>query len=223
MSHTANMETLKNLVIVGAGDLGREVLVWAEQAVAAGTPWRIKGFLDSRPQVLDLYDCGVPLLDSPERYRPDSDDVFLCAIGNPAAKREYAALMEAKGAVFATLIHPTALVGKRVEIGAGSIICPFTQLSCDIRIGRHVMVGTHSSVAHDTEVGDFSQISGGCQLNGHVNVAEDVFLGSSATLLPKCRVGESAYVGAGSVVLRRVKARTKVFGNPALAFGETQA
>lgn len=217
------METRKNLVIVGAGDLGREVLVWAEQAIAAGTPWRIKGFLDSRQQILGPYDCGAPLLDSPEQYRPDSDDLFLCAIGDPASKRKYAELMEAKGAVFATLIHPTALVGKRVEIGAGSIVCPFTQLSCDIRIGRHVMVGTHSSVAHDTEVGDFSQISGGCQLNGHVNVAENVFLGSSATLLPKCRIGEGAFVGAGSVVLRRVKAHTKVFGNPALAFGETQA
>jgi acetyltransferase-like isoleucine patch superfamily enzyme len=42
-----------------------------------------------------------------------------------------------------------------------------------------------------------------------------VFLGSHATILPDARVGAWAYVGAGSVVLRRVAPGAKVFGNPA--------
>ncbi|MDR5829796.1 acetyltransferase [Caballeronia sp. LP006] len=221
MTHTlAAVTGIRNLIIVGAGALGREVLVWSQQAIAAGTPWKVKGFLDSRTDMLDGFACGAPIIGSPEAYLPLDDDIFLCAIGDPSQKRAYVTLLEDKGAEFGILVHPTALVGRDVKLGAGSIICPFTQMSCDIDVGRHVFIGTHSSVAHDTSIGSYTQICGACQLNGHVNVGEEVFIASSATLLPKCNVGDRAYVGAGSVVLRRVKARTKVFGNPAMVIGE---
>jgi sugar O-acyltransferase (sialic acid O-acetyltransferase NeuD family) len=223
MPEIAIMTTFKNLIIVSAGALGREVLVWSQQAIRAGAPWTIKGFLDSRTGMLDGYTCDAPIIGSPEEYLPLEDDIFLCAMGDPAQKRAYATLLESKGAVFGVLVHPTALVGRDVAIGPGSIICPFTQLSCDIEIGNHVFVGTFSSVAHDTTVGNYTQICSACQLNGHVSVGQGVFIASSATLLPKCNVGDGAFVGAGSVVLRRVKARTKVFGNPAVVIGEVES
>jgi sugar O-acyltransferase (sialic acid O-acetyltransferase NeuD family) len=212
-------KNLRNLVIIGAGDLGREVLVWSRQAIQAGAPWCVKGFLDGRARVLDGYSCDTRILGAPEDYQPQDNDVFLCAVGDPAEKRKYTSMMAAKGAVFATLIHPSALVGPSVVIRTGAIISPFTQLSCDITIGEHAMFGTMSSAGHNTVIGPYSQVSGGCQLNGHARLGEGVFLGSSVTILPKARVEDWAYVGAGSVVLRRVKARTKVFGNPATQIG----
>jgi sugar O-acyltransferase (sialic acid O-acetyltransferase NeuD family) len=204
-----------NLVIISAGSLAREVFTWAEQAIRAGAPWKMKGFLDSRSGMLRQFSYEAPILASPESYEPAADDVFLCAIGAPQDKRHYCSLMTQKAARFATLVHPTALVGHDVQIGEGSIIGPFTQLSCDIRLGRHVGFGTHSNTAHDTRIGDYSQISGSCEINGAAMLAEGVFLGSHATILPKARVGAWAYVGAGSVVLRRVPPAAKVFGNPA--------
>jgi sugar O-acyltransferase (sialic acid O-acetyltransferase NeuD family) len=207
---------ISTLVIISAGSFGREVHVWASQAIAAGAPWRIKGFLDSRKYILDGFDYGTPILGSPEHYHPEESDVFLCAIGDPQGKRHYTTLLEERGAEFTSLIHPTAVVGHNVSISAGAIICPLTQLSCDIHLGRHVVFGTLSSGAHDVRIGSYSQISGGCQINGQATVGEGVFLGSSVTILPKARVEDWSYAGAGSVILRRVKSRTKVFGNPAV-------
>lgn len=204
------------LVIIGAGSFGREVCTWAAQAVAAGASWTIKGFIDGRPGVLDGFSCRAPILASPEDYAPAPEDVFLCAIGDPAVKRRYCDLLAGKAARFATLIHPSACVGPDVRIGEGSILGPFTQLSCDIILGRHVVFGTHSNTAHDTRIGDYAQICGSCEINGHAVLEEGVFLGSHATILPKARVGAWAYVGAGSVVLRRVAPGAKVFGNPAV-------
>jgi sugar O-acyltransferase (sialic acid O-acetyltransferase NeuD family) len=205
-----------NLIIISAGDFGREVCVWAQQAIRAGAPWRLKGFVDDRTDALYRFSHDLPILASAESYEPNADDVFLCAIGSPRPKQAYCDLMSAKGARFATLIHPTALVGRDVQIGEGSILGPFTQLSCDIRLGRHVAFGTHSNTAHDTRIGDYSQISGSCEINGYAQLLEGVFLGSHATILPHASVGAWAYVGAGSVVLRRVAPATKVFGNPAV-------
>jgi sugar O-acyltransferase (sialic acid O-acetyltransferase NeuD family) len=213
------MTPKKRLIIISAGSFGREISVWARQAIDAGAPWMLKGFLDDRADILKKSSCILPILASPESYEPAADDMFLCGIGTPRVKQAYCSQMAAKGAVFATLIHPTALVGQNVEIGAGSIIGPFTQMSCDIRIGSHVAFGTHSNTAHDTAIGDFAQISGSCEINGSAEVGEGAFLGSHATILPHAKVGAWSYVGAASVVLRRVLPGTKVFGNPAVAIG----
>jgi sugar O-acyltransferase (sialic acid O-acetyltransferase NeuD family) len=209
------MTSKSNLIIIGAGRFGREIYTWAQQAIRAGAPWKMQGFLDSRPQKLAQFSYAAPILASPEAYEPDPDDVFLCALGTPKDKQHYSSLVSQKGGRFATLIHPTALVGHDVRIDEGSILGPFTQLSCDIRLGRHVSFGTHSNTAHDTRIGDYSQICGSCEINGAAILEEGVFLGSHATILPDARVGAWAYVGAGSVVLRRVAPGAKVFGNPA--------
>jgi len=206
----------QNLIILSAGKFGREVCTWTLQAIQAGTPWTIKGFLDNRTDILRGFRYEAPILGSVEEYRPAAADLFLCAVSEPALKKHYCSIIEEKGGAFATLIHPTALVGHEVKIGQGCILGPFTQLSCDLQLGKHVAFGTHSNTAHDTRIGDFSQISGSCEINGKAVLEEGVFLGSHATILPDARVGAWAYVGAGSVVLRRVKTGVKVFGNPAV-------
>ena len=213
------MPATQQLIIVGAGQFGREVFTWAQQAIHAGTPWVLKGFLDDRPEALRGFDYEAPILSSVAGYQPEAGDIFLCAIGTPAARRRISSILEAKGARFARLIHPTALVGHNVRIGDGSILGPLTQLSCDIQLGQHVFFGTHSNTGHDTRIGSYSQISGSCEINGMAILEEGVFLGSHATILPSARVGAWAYVGAGSVVLRRVAPRAKVFGNPAVTIG----
>ena len=213
------MTAVSHLIIISAGAFGREVHTWAQQAIRAGAPWRIKGFVDDRPELLRGFSYETPILASAEAYEPLPDDVFLCAIGVPEVKRRYCSLMSNKGARFATLIHPTASVGHAVQIGEGCIIGPFTQLSCDIRLGRHVSFGTHSNTAHDTTIGDYSQVCGSCEINGRAVVEEGVFLGSHATILPDATVGAWAFVGAGSVVLRRVAPGARVFGNPAVPVG----
>ena len=209
----------RNLIIISAGKFGREVYTWARQAIAAGAPWTVKGFLDDRPAQLDGFRYDAPVLGAVDAYEIQPGDLFLSAIGEPALKSKYCGLVEARGGEFATLIHPTALVGYHVEIGAGSVIGPFAQLSCDIVLGKHVVFGTHSNTAHDTRIGDCSHVCGSCEINGNVRIGAEVFVGSHATLVPNVKIGDSAYIGAGSVVLKSVKPGVKVFGNPAVTIG----
>lgn len=210
---------LKNLIIVGARKFGREVFTWAEQAIRAGTAWHIKGFLDDQKDALNAFKCEVGIIGSVEKYPIEKEDLFLCAIGDPVPRKYYASLLEERNAQFATLVHPSAIIGRQIEIGAGTIIGPLSQLSCDIRIGKHTVFGTNSNGAHDIRIGDYCQICGSCEINGNVTIGEGVFVGSHATILPCANIGEWSIIGAGSVVLRRVRARTKVFGNPAMPIG----
>ncbi len=209
----------RNLVIIGAGGCGREIFIWASQAIAAGTPLRIKGFLDDRACALEGMDYETGVLGGISTYEIDEKDVFVCAIGDPATKRACYSRIAERGGEFTNIIHPLANIGQNVELGEGVIMGPFASITCDAQVGNHTSIGALSNVAHDTVIGDWCQISSHCGVNGNAMLGEGVFLGSHACILPGIGVGAWAFVGAGSVVVRNVPPRLKVFGNPASPIG----
>jgi sugar O-acyltransferase (sialic acid O-acetyltransferase NeuD family) len=209
----------RNLVIVGAGGCGREVFIWASQAIAAGSPLRIKGFLDDRGCALEGMGYETGILGDLSTYQIDEKDVFVCAIGDPTTKMKCYSRIAERGGEFINIIHPLANIGQNVELGEGVVLGPFSSITCDVQIGNHTSIGALSNVAHDTVIGDWCQISSHCGVNGNANLGEGVFLGSHACILPGVKVGPWAFVGAGSIVVRNVSPRTKVFGNPASPIG----
>lgn len=206
---------LKNLIIINAGNFGREVFSWAEQMPGCGVEWRIKGFLDSRRDILAGHNYDVPILASPEDYIPAGEDFFICALGDPAEKKRYCKLLLNRGGKFTNIIHPTVVLGKNVKLGNGVILCPNVVVSCDAIIGNFVGVNLLTSVGHDVVIDDFCQINPNVSIGGGSVLREAVTVGSNAVILPKATVEEFAVVGAGSVVLRKVKAHQTVFGVPA--------
>ena len=205
----------QRLLIVGAGGFGREVLQWAEDAAADGAGWKIGGFLDADASALDDFEVPYGILSRPDEYDPAPGDVIVCAIGDPATRAKVVADLTVQGARFATLIHPSAVVGARSVLGEGSILCPQVTITTDVSIGKHVVVNVHASVGHDASVGDFCSLFGHCDVTGNARLGEGVTMGTHACVLPGVSVGRSAKISAGSVVTRTVKPHTTVFGVPA--------
>lgn len=202
------------LIIIGAGGFGREVHDWARDAAAARADWTIAGFLDDNPAALDGFNLPVGILGSPLNYQPAGNERFVCAIGEPRIKLEIARQLQARGARFTSVIHPTAYVGPRNRLGAGLILCPYSVVTTNVTIGDFVSLNLHGTIGHDAIVGD------GCTLNNHVDVTgwaelgEGVFLGSHASVLPHTKIGAYARIGAGATVLRSVKPQTTIVGAP---------
>jgi sugar O-acyltransferase (sialic acid O-acetyltransferase NeuD family) len=210
------------LVIIGAGGFGREVFTWATQAIAAGAPWRIKGFLDNRADALNGFNYDARILGGTDTYDVEEGDVFVGAVGDPQTKvRCYTPILE-KGGRFVNLIHPLATVGHNVQLGSGIVLGPLSSITCDVRVGDFAAIGALSNLGHDTVVGDWCHISSHCGVNGSGVIGEGAFLGSHACIIPRMVVGEWAFVGAGSVVVRAVPAHVKVFGNPATVIGDVE-
>lgn len=202
--------TMKNIIIVGAGGFGREVASWA---AAAG--WRVRGFLDDNPQVSADSRLKYPVLGPIATYEPKADDAFICGIGKPALRRLTTEALLRRGARFATLVHPTALVAEGALLEEGVLLCPFALVSVDARIGTGAAVYYHSTVDHDALVGPWTQVSAHCDITGGAVIGSAVFMGSHATVLPAVRIGEGAVIGAGAVVTRDVPAYATVTGVPA--------
>jgi sugar O-acyltransferase (sialic acid O-acetyltransferase NeuD family) len=209
----------RSLIVIGAGACGRETYTWALQAIAAGAPWHLKGFLDDSPGALAGYSYAVGVLGSIQGYAVQEDDVFIGGIGSPRAKLSCYSSIAERGGKFITLVHPLANVGLNVQLGAGVVLAPFSSVTSDVRIGSHVSIGAFSNAAHDTVIGDWCQISSHCGINGAASLGEGVFLGSHVCVAPGISIGDWAYAGAGSVIVRKTKAGVKLFGNPAAPIG----
>lgn len=205
---------MRDLVIVGASGFGREVLQWIKDINKISLEWNIKGFIDDNLDALVGYECDYTILGTISDWIPADNEYFCCAIAAPLVKERIIQLLESKGAHFATIIHPTAIVSDFTCIGRGVVITPKSKISPNVRIGDYVSV-LGSSIGHDVMVEDFSTLSGNCSINGHVQIGKYVFVANNVCVLPSRRIADNAYLCMGSVVFTNIKKGVRVIGNPA--------
>lgn len=210
---------MKHLVIIGAGELGRELYWHAQEAFGYNVEFDIKGFIDDDydTQASKYQSLRKPLLSSIDDYTIEPDDVFICAIGSVNGREATVNKIKSKGGQFTSIRHKTSIIQGNVEIGEGLFMGPFTIIGDGARIGNHVMINTHSAVGHDVDIGDYTCIMSYVDVTGCSTIGRKVFLASGCRMTPSTKIGDGAYIGIGSVILRKVKPGVKVFGNPAKA------
>ncbi|MFO0676796.1 MAG: acyl-ACP--UDP-N-acetylglucosamine O-acyltransferase [Polyangiaceae bacterium] len=105
-------------------------------------------------------------------------------------------------------------IGDRVDVREHVTIHGATgDVPTTVGTGTLLMVGVH--VAHDVSVGSHVTLANGVQLAGHVVVEDHVTMGGLAAVAQFVRVGESAFVAAGSMVERDVPPFVVVQGDRA--------
>jgi sugar O-acyltransferase (sialic acid O-acetyltransferase NeuD family) len=203
------------IVLVGAGGLGREVLNYVLEAIRPSPHMRVKGFLDDNLSALSPYRCEFPILGSILDYPIQPQDRFVMTIGECVTRAELIRKLEARGARFITIIHPTAYVAANATVGDGCIVGPFCAIGSDVRVGDHVLLTSYSSLAHDSVSHSFVVLSPYSTANGGAILEEGVFLGTHAAINPLIRIGAWSKVASGSIVYRDVPPNCLALDNPA--------
>lgn len=201
---------MNRLIIIGARALGREVCNYARDA-----GFEVVGFLDDKADAIEGFIGYPPILGSVEDWEASADDRYVCAVGDSQMRAKYARIIEEKGGVFVSVIHPTAYIGPNVKMGEGCIVCPFAVVDCDLTMGRHVIANAHTYVAHDCVLEDCVTLSPNVHLGGRTKIRRAAFLGINASTIPDIEIGESSYVAAGACVTRNVPESVLVAGVPA--------
>ena len=199
------------LIIVGAGGFGREVFQWAgDQMRSRQASFSDIKFIDDQPDQ-SYTDVSQNYLGRISDYCPAPNHRVVLAIGKNTTRRLLADSLADKGAVFGSVIHPTAIVARNSQQGPGLIMCPYTLISVDVVVGSHVHLNVSSSIGHDTRIGDFVTLSAHVDITGHCLVQNDVFFGSGSRTLPKCFIAAGTSVGAGATVQRSVRKKAVLY------------
>jgi sugar O-acyltransferase (sialic acid O-acetyltransferase NeuD family) len=176
----------------------------------------VKGFLDDNLSALSPYHCEFPILGSILDYPIQPQDRFVMTIGECVTRAELIRKLEARGARFITIIHPTAYVAANATVGDGCIVGPFCAIGSDVRVGDHVLLTSYSSLAHDSVSHSFVVLSPYSAANGGAILEEGVFLGTHAVVNPLIRIGAWSKVASGSIVYRDVPSNCLALDNPAI-------
>lgn len=205
---------MKQLVIIGAGGMGRTVYDIARECVGYGSEFTIKGFVDDNLLALDGFDNYPPVLGKIAEYQPEEDDVFTFSIGGDA-RRLCIENLVGRGARFINLIHSSARIGSNVKLGEGNIIAAFTSLGADCRIGNYNMIQSYTVIGHDAEIGDFNRIDTHVTCVGGIKIKNETTVHTGAVINHKVTLFDRSKVGACSFVIRSVREDVTVIGVPA--------
>jgi sugar O-acyltransferase (sialic acid O-acetyltransferase NeuD family) len=210
----------RDLVIVGAGGLGRETVAAVRAMNAVHPAFTLRGFLDDDPARLGTEVDGLPVLGPIDRDHlgeiPDAQ-VIVCA-GSAHARFSRPRLVARLGLPvdrFATVVHPSAVMPDGCRLGAGSVVLAASVSTTAVEIGEHVVMMPAVVFAHDVAVGSFVTFGAGVRLGGNVTAGEGSYLGAGAVVREGCHVGAWSVVGMGAAVLHDVPPAEAWVGNPA--------
>ena len=207
---------LKNIIIIGAGGVGRETALIIEDINNVNKEWNIIGFVDDNDDIqntkIDDYHV-IGKLDYILNYKKEV--YVVCAIANYNVKKSIVNKLKSnKNIKFATLIHPSTILNRTVEVGEGCIIYQNVIVTTNVTIGNHVIVSPKAGIGHDTVVKDYCNLLWNVNISGNVVLKEGVLVGSGATVIQGLEIGEGATLGAGAVVIRDIPMKKVAVGNP---------
>ena len=187
---------MKQLIIIGAGGMGRTLYSNVLEGRGYGETFVVKGFIDDDLHALDGFDYYPPIVGTISGYQPETDDVFVCSIGG-ASRRPCMESIISRSGEFINIIHRTA------------------RLLTNVVIGNYNMIQSYTIIGHDVRMGDFNRIDTRVTCVGGVVIENEVNIHTSAVISHHVTVENKAHVAALSFVIKDVKAGTTVIGNPA--------
>lgn len=210
---------MKKLYIVGAGGLGRQIAWIVERINEKEASWNLAGFIDDdtvlKGQVLN----GIPVVGGIDALSQLEGPVWLVtALGSVRTRKAVVDRICSIGRDdihFATLIDPSVIISKWVEIGEGSVICAGSIVTVNITIGKHVLVNWDCTVGHDSTLGDFCTLSPSSNICGNVHLGQLVDIGVGAQVIQGHNIVSKTTVGAGAVVTKDITDSGIYVGVPA--------
>lgn len=203
-----------DIVILGAGGQAKVIIDLIEATIGKNCCGDITN--------VELLDDNIPLgtvisgkrvvgkisdcMDYPE------DRKFVIGIGDNHKRKEIA---EKYLLPYVTLVHPTAVIGKNVSLGKGTVVLANAVIGCESRIGEHCIINTAATIDHECVIQGFAHISPGAHLGGGVEVGEESWIGIGGCVKNNTFIGGKCTIGAGGVVVRDIEYSGTYIGIPA--------
>lgn len=188
---------MKNIVIIGAGDLGKEV-VWLIEDINNRNPeYLILGFLDNDPDKIGGEFYGYKVLGRDEDLESIAEKTPLSAVIAIQDGKIRKNIFEKHKDFnhWETIIHPTAVIAPSSVIGQGSVIFPQVTVSVDTKIGDFGLLYIHSTICNDCKISNYVSVMSGASVSERAEIGSESFLAAGCTVYPHKKLGRCVMVG----------------------------
>ncbi len=149
-----------------------------------------------------------------------ADKCVTIAIANSQVREKLVARLDQDSIQHLEIQASNTVILDEVEMGEGSLLCPFTCITSNIKIGKFFHANIYSYVAHDCIIGDYVTFAPGVKCNGNIHIEDHAYIGTGAVIKQGTPdkplvIGRGAVIGMGAVVTKSVPAGVTVIGNPA--------
>ncbi|MGB5171169.1 acetyltransferase [Eudoraea sp.] len=207
---------MKNIIIFGASGHGSVVLDCIEKEGR----YKVVGFMDSYKKkglIINGYKILGNEFDLPfviEKYSVTG--VFVAVGDNWVRKILIDRITKINPNIrFISVVHPSASIGKDVEIGNGTVIMPGVIVNANTVIKDFCILNTNASLDHDGYMDDFSSLAPGVVIGGNLWLGKFSALSLGCKVVENITVGKHSIVGAASLVSDDVADYVTVYGSPA--------
>lgn len=210
---------MKDLVIIGAGDFGREMADVVERIneAAADPVWNLMGFIDDNPDIQGQTIDGYKVIGNIDYLNALINEIYaICSLGVARTRKKVIEKITNPNIKYATLIDPDARIYRDGTVGAGSIICGGSILAINTHVGDHVIVNLNCTLGHDDIVEKYCVVNPGVNVSGKVIVKECSNLGTGAKVLQGLVIGTDSTLGAGGVAIKDIPDHCTAVGMPAV-------
>lgn len=207
----------RSLVIIGAGDFGREVSFVVERMNLYGAGWDLLGFVDDSAYMEGTTANGYPVLGPVSFLREMKEDVWVvCSIGTGRVRAKVMEKVLSWTGIFpAVIVDPSVIIGRGSQIGPGCVICPGAVLTVNVSLGAHTIVNLNCTIGHDTVLEDYCTVQPGSNLSGKVHVGRCTDIGTGTKIIQGLSIAAESILGAGSVVIHDIEEPGTYVGVPA--------
>ncbi|WP_035171829.1 acetyltransferase [Caldanaerobius polysaccharolyticus] len=210
------IEILKQIAIIGAGGVGKEVALLIEEINNIKPTWDLIGFIDDNEELHGKYINGIKILGGIDYLSNNVDKIFVvCAIADYKIKKSIISKLENYNVEYANIIHPSVYISKTNLIGKDVIIYPGCILTTNIKIGNHVIISPKCGIGHEAYIDDYVSLLWDVNVAGNVKINEGCLIGSNATIIQNKEIGKGTIIGAGAVVVDNIPSYCTAVGVPA--------
>ena len=206
------MKNITQLGIIGSGGFAREVLrlavdiriktdAWFDQIYFVELDDFHSNNIVDNTRVLKFSECNLEKMS------------FIIAIGDPTLKKRVSNELP-NNIHYTSLISPLSFMADDVKYSKGLIVMPFTYISCNVRIGKHVHINTHCTIGHDTNIGDYSTTAHSVMIAGANTISDLCYFGMNSSTRQGISICEKVSIGLNTGVVKSIVKSGVYIGTP---------
>ena len=196
---------MKRLALIGTKEFADQIIHFA----ARTGEYEFVGYFDNvepKGTIINGKPVFGNVLDAIDAYKDGLFDCIFIAVGYTRFDLRELFYTQLKGKVpFATIIDPTAELGRDVRLGEGVYVGRNAIIDDETVIEDNVFIHRNNMVGHNSIVRKHSYLSGLDHMAGFCDIGERVFIGLSVCVADHVSICSDTWIGIGCIVAKKIR------------------